>query len=196
MDRRDVRDLNYIAPVENLRSILENGIFSHKRAKKIVHRSVAMQEIQDRRKIKVIPGGRPLHDYVNLYFDARNPMLYKRLGEHETICVLQINPSVMELPGVVIADANASSGYARFARYPEGLRLIDKELVYAEYWTHPDQIVEWDRKAKKCAEILVPDVVDPKFILRISVSCDEAKAACMKVTDVLKCSIDRYLFFR
>ena len=87
-----------------------------------------MEEIQDRRKIKVVPGGRPLHEYVNLYFDARNPMLYKRRDQHLSICVLRIDPTVMELPGVVITDSNASSGYARFAAYPEGLHLIDKDI--------------------------------------------------------------------
>lgn len=191
MDRKDVRELNYITPIQNLPSILENGILSHKLASKILHRSVAMDEIQDLRKIKAVPRGRPLHDYVNLYFDARNPMLYKRLDQHRELCVLQVDPDVMGLPGVVIADSNASSGHARFAPYPQGLRLIDADMVYAASWIHPDdQILEWKHKAIKCAEVLVPDVVEPRYILGARVSCGEAKDACTALKDVLTYTVD------
>ena len=197
MDRKDVRGLNYIAPIENLGSILKKGIISHKLANKLTHRSVAMDEIQDRRKVKVVPGGRPLHEYANLYFDARNPMLSRRRDQHLSICVLEVDPIVMELPGVVIADRNASSGYARFSSYPEGLRLIDKDLVYAEYWTHPDdQILEWEHKSKKCAEVLVPDIVEARYIIAARVSCKEARDACATVADVLSYTVDAHLFFR
>jgi len=71
MNRNDLGELHYITPIGNVASIMSKGIFSHKRSKKIQHDSVAMQEIQDRRKKKVIPGGPPLHDYVNLYLNAR-----------------------------------------------------------------------------------------------------------------------------
>ncbi len=197
MDREDVRALNYIAPTQNLSSILRRGILSHGLATKIAHGSVAMEEIQDRRKVKVVPGGRPLHDYVNLYFDARNPMLSKRRAQHLAICVLEVDPAVMELPGVVIADRNASSGYARFAAYPQGLRLIEKDIVYAEYWTHPDdQILEWEHKSKKCAEVLVPDAVEPRYIVGARVSCAEARDACLAIADVLSYTVDAHLFFR
>ena len=85
MKPEDVRELHYITPIENLPSILEKGILSHKLASKIPHLSVALDVIQERRKNKIIPRGRPLHDYVNLYFDARNPMLYRRLEQHATV---------------------------------------------------------------------------------------------------------------
>lgn len=197
MNRSDVKELNYITPIQNLGSILENGILSHNLASKIRHRSVAMDEIQDLRKIKAVPRGRPLHDYVNLYFDARNPMLYKRLDLHLEICVLQVDASVMELPGVVIADRNASSGNARFASYPTGLGLIDKDTVYAEYWTHPeDQILEWRHKSMKCAEVLVPDIVEVRYILGARVSCREAEESCTALEGVLSFTVDAHLFFR
>ncbi|OPY65041.1 MAG: hypothetical protein A4E63_03186 [Syntrophorhabdus sp. PtaU1.Bin050] len=196
MDRNDVRELNYITPIQNLPSILERGILSHKLASKVAHSSVAMDEIQDRRKVKVVPGGRPLHEYVNLYFDSRNPMLYKRRVQHLELCVLQIDPAIMELSGVVIADRNASSGYARFASYPGGLSLIDRDMVYAESWIHADQISEWKHKAMKCAEVLVPDLVKVQYILGARVSCRDSRDACVAVADVLTYTIDEHLFFR
>ena len=70
MKLEELEELHYITPLANLRSIIERGILSHQKAEKIVHRSVAMDEIQERRKKVVVPGGRPLHQYVNLYFHA------------------------------------------------------------------------------------------------------------------------------
>src|SRR6478735_9183939 len=98
----------------NLPSILSLGILSHIRAERIPHDSIAMQEIQDRRAEKRLPNGRALHDYVNLYFNARNPMMYKRKEGHASLCVLRIRPDILELPGVMMADGNAAAGLTRF----------------------------------------------------------------------------------
>jgi hypothetical protein len=197
MNREDVKELHYITPIENLPSILEKGILSHKLAQRVPHDSVALEAVQDRRKNKVIPRGRSLHDYVNLYFDARNPMLYLRLNQHAELCILRVNPSVMELPGVVIADHNASSGYARFFPYPDGLKYIDKDTVYAEYWTHPDDaIAEMEHKSKKCAEVLVPDLVKPDYVLGACVSCAAALKSCGMTGVAISVTIDTHLFFR
>ena len=102
MNRDDINELHYITPITNVPSILQHGLLSHSRSQKVVHRSVAMAEIQQRRSGKVVPGGRPLHDYVNLYFHARNPMLYKRKAQHQGLCVLRISPEVLDLSGAII----------------------------------------------------------------------------------------------
>src|SRR5712691_2607983 len=51
--------------------------------------------------------------YVNLYLCARNPILYKRQSRHAELCVLRIDPRVLDLPGVVVTDGNAASAYVR-----------------------------------------------------------------------------------
>ena len=56
MNRCDIMELHYIAPIANVPSIIKHGILSHTLACKIVHNSVAMPEIQERRKNKQIPG--------------------------------------------------------------------------------------------------------------------------------------------
>ena len=107
MRREDLDELHYITAMENLPSIMTLGILSHRRAQKLPHMSVAMKEIQDRRAKVTVPGGRPLHDYANLYICARNPMMYLRHGAHLTLCVLRISTSVLDLPAVVVTDGNA-----------------------------------------------------------------------------------------
>ncbi|HOZ46672.1 MAG TPA: DarT ssDNA thymidine ADP-ribosyltransferase family protein, partial [Candidatus Hydrogenedentes bacterium] len=92
--------------------MLRLGILSHGRAQEVEHVSVAMEEIQARRKDKQIPGARRLHEYVNLYFDAHNPMLSRLRQNNDAVCVLRVHPRVLDLPEVVVADRNASSDWA------------------------------------------------------------------------------------
>lgn len=196
MNREDVTELHYITPIANVASILKYGLLSHNQAEKVLHRSVAMPEIQDMRTRKVVPGGRPLHDYVNLYFHARNPMLYKRQAEHQTLCVLRISAAVLDLPNVVITDGNAASQYTAFWPSPNGLQHLNGEDVYAKWWTDENEIVKWEKTRKKCAEVLVPDQIRANCILGAYVSCEQAKAALATVGFGLPIAIDAQLFFQ
>ena len=158
MQRCELEELHYITPIENLGSVCELGILSHARARVVEHTSVAMVEIQDIRSEKIVPQGRRLHEYVNLYFHARNPMMWIRRDQHECLCVLRVSPNVLDVPGAVVTDQNASPGSA-FAP----ARRRDRYQLTAKYvrrdWTHPDQITYWRWKSMKCAEVLVPDQV-------------------------------------
>jgi hypothetical protein len=157
---------------------MQLGILSRRAVerRKIEFASVAAEEIQERRKPKNVPGGRPLHEYVNLYISARNPMMYRRRSKHAELCVLQVSPQVLNLPNVVIADGNAASQYTAFWPSPSGLAKIDKDTVFAEHWTDPDPISKLRKTRVKCAEVLVPDRVDPSLIVGVYVSSAEVEA--------------------
>lgn len=196
MRREELVELHYITHTNNVRSILRLGILSNRRASRIGHTSVAMQDVQDRRARVVVPGGRKLHEYANLYVCARNPMLYKRQGQHLDLCVLQVSTDVLDLDGVVVTDANASSDYVRFAAAPGGLSIVDREATFAEYWTDPDPIVQWQKKSAKCAEVLVPDKVAPNFIVGAYVSCQEAQDRLNGLGTGIGVTISGHMFFR
>jgi hypothetical protein len=123
MDRGDLDELHSIQPIANVAGILELGILSHNRARVVERVDVAAAEIQDRRVGVTVPGGRPLHDYANLYFDARNPMMSVRRTRHAELCVLRISCDVLDLPDVVVTDGNASSDYIRFGAARRRTRL-------------------------------------------------------------------------
>jgi len=196
VNRSDLLELHFITMIANVPTILEHGILCHHEATKLNPASVAMPEIQEIREGKVVPGGLPLHKYANLYFHARNPMLYLRKDQHVDLCVLRISPDVLDLPGVVITDGNAASGYTAFLPSPEGLSKVERDLVYAEYWTDEDQIVAWTKKRVRCAEVLVPSRVEARFILGAYVSCQRAARALSAAALGLDIRIDAHLFFR
>ncbi len=163
MSHRVVEFYN-IMPIVNIPSVLQHGILSHERCSKLEHVDVSMEAIQERRDAVQIPGGMKLHQYANLYFDARNPMMYKRSAQAPALCVLRINTTVLEQPGCVLADRNASSDYVRFLS-PAHISFLDFDKIYAPDWRHPDdRIAYYKHRSQKCAEILIPNVVEPQYI--------------------------------
>ena len=197
MERAELTELHYITPIANLASILKHGILSHRLAASLPHHSVAMSEIQERRQGVCVPGGRPLHEYANLYLCARNPMLFKRRDRHPELCVLPVSTDVLDLPGVIITDGNAASSYTRFLPSPQGLEEIDHRLVFAKYWTDWDIFQQWHKKRAKCAEVLVPERVPPNFITGIYVSCSQSlqRCLCLSLKPNLVVKVDAHLFF-
>jgi hypothetical protein len=123
-------------------------------------------------------------------------MMYKRQAQYKELCVLIISPSVLDLSGTVICDRNASSEYAIFKPAPVGLEIVNREWTFAKYWTDPDQITEWKKKAAKCAEVLVPGKVKSDYITGAYVSCQEGMDQLLALRTGLSVAINSDLFFR
>jgi hypothetical protein len=145
--------------------MLEEGILCHRLAERTAqgYVSVADHEVQARRAGKRIWLGRyyrRLHDYANLYIDARNAMLFVLLQTGQgDLTVLAIDPAVLDLRGVVIADRNAASLGPRFLPSAQGIDALDEAVVTAERWTDSP-----DARQRRMAEVLVPSRVSPSFI--------------------------------
>jgi len=175
---------------------MQCGILSNERSKNLRHESLAMEEIQSKRKNKQIPSARKLHEYANLYFDAHNPMLSKRRDKNNQICILRVNTSVLDLPDVIISDRNAASNWARFDSVIDGLAALDKDKIYARYWTNANNQYDlWENKSVKCAEVLIPDRVEPKYILGAYVANQTALKAFQQLNIQLTVSIINDIFF-
>lgn len=196
MDRGHLEELHYIAPIANLASIAISGILSHRRAEALKHESVAMQEIQDIRARKRVPGGRPLHEYANLYVNGRNPMLFKRIAEFSDLVVIRVTADVLDLHDVVVTDQNAASDYVRFAAAPLGLAVVSEDYTFADYWTHADQIEQWRHKSLMCAEVLVPDLVPANYITGVHAPSASVLDKVRAITPGLAATVNGKLFFR
>lgn len=158
------KGLYSIMPISNIPSIMRCGILSHQRAELVQHKSIALNEVQDRRANVRIPNGLALHQYVNLYFDPRNPMMYCRKDIAQELCVLRIKFDILEKDNVVVSDRNASRGNVLFCTPLEGLAKLDFQTIFARSWADPDQYIWYEKKGIKCAEVLVPYQVTPEYI--------------------------------
>ncbi len=184
-----------ITPLVNIPSILRNGILSHAQASKLPHHSVALQEVQDKRDQKQISGGLALHEYANVYFHARNPMMSRRRNEAHSLCVLRVSTEILKISGAVITDQNAVSKYVKFSA-PDRLKIMDLDYVFAANWKHPDnQIEEWRHSSAKCAEALIPHKIPPHYLLGAYVVNDAVRAELAAHGFTLPIDINADLFF-
>jgi ssDNA thymidine ADP-ribosyltransferase DarT-like protein len=193
----EISELHYITPLKNVPSILQRGILSHNRAAKLKHNDISMREIQDVRANKRVPGGLPLHDYANLYFNGRNKMMAKKRPEHDRLCVLRVSTEALNIPDAVIADQNASSKYALFLPSPLGLQKLQHDEIFVRSWKCPDdQIREWRLGSFVCAELLVPHVVAPKLILGAYVLDGVVRTRFTELEPKLECVVNADIFLR
>lgn len=184
-------------PLENVVSVNDKGILCHELSKELPnHISVADVDVQIRRERIKIPNGMFLHQYANLYFDVRNPMLYKLKDKNDSIAILLVSIDVLNLPNVVVSDMNAAKYMAAYYNVEMGLDKISFDKVFQRDWNAEDPL-EYDKlKGIKCAEVLVPKFVDRKYISRYIVYNSNAKQQLIKQgiseSDIV---IDRDLFF-
>lgn len=108
--------------------------------------------------------GRKLTEFVNLYFEPRNAMMYRLVCNKgaSKLAILQITPSVMHQPGVFFTDRNAATYNAQFYSEPKDLKHIDAKILKHEYWTDST-----DTKQRMMAELLVPDAIGAEHIIKV-----------------------------
>lgn len=150
-------ELYHMTHYSNLPSILERGLLSHNSvaASEIGRVDISEPNVQHRRARPEPVFCRPIHDYVPLYFNPRNPMLYYRKNLQHEIVILRIAVEVCDLGlPILFTDGNAASQDTRFSCSPEVIK-DSMAALDAEYWTNFQ-----DGKRRRCAEVLVPDRLD------------------------------------
>ena len=178
MPKLDIGNLYYITHVDNLPSILENGILSHQKIEEegMQPARIYNTEIVNRRKEKNTPDRKSLWSYANLYFQPRNPMMYRVVNEKEKrakdLAIVSVTIKVLQTPGVFITDGNAANDPTQFYTPTDGLKMIRQQwkIVQSEWWNNLD-----GSKRKIMAECLVPHRVDPELINSIYVADEETR---------------------
>lgn len=162
------KGLYYIIHIDNLQSILERGILSHNQVQRIEHHDIHDAKILRRRKELSLDGETiTMQDYVNLYFQPRNAMLFRLIQTmgKEKLAVLRIQPTVIEEPGIIFSDRNAAASQAQFFTDVDDLEEIDVEVFRIGYWGRND-----DRRQRMMAEVLVPRPIRRDEIVSIYVA--------------------------
>lgn len=205
MHRADVVELHFITPTVNVPSIMERGILCNRLMSRLTHQSLADEAVQSRRASRKIPGGLPLHSYVNLYFNARNAMLYRILKNYDgdvgvdpaTVVILRVDDTILDLEGVVITDINAASDTEpRWHTVEEGIAALDKAAVYRTSWRHADVWEKTRRKQRMMAETLVPHRIETDYITGAYVVSQSAAAELSRMAPTLATEVNTHMFFK
>ncbi|MEH2315957.1 DarT ssDNA thymidine ADP-ribosyltransferase family protein [Nostoc sp.] len=176
MRKPDIKSLYYITYIENLPSILQRGILSHKAVEElgVSYTPIYDSGIVSKRKDKSTPARNSLWEYANLYFQPRNPMMYRVVHEKDKrdIAVVGVKPDVLAAAGGLITDGNAANDPTQFFAIKEGIEILHKQwkIIQNEWWNELD-----GSKRKIMAECLVPEQISPELVHSVFVADYKAK---------------------
>ncbi len=148
----------------NVRNILRLGILNYYDAHRLSTEVMDISEpsVQRRREKTEQQYGRKIHDYVALYINPRNPMLYCRKYMQDKLCLISVSLTVLGENQYLLSDGNAASSDTNFYASISDLQSLPWGVLMANYWTgYPDG------KRKRCSEVLVHSIVSPRYIQAI-----------------------------
>lgn len=195
----EVKGLYYITHVNNLPSIAMSGILAHR---KVLESEIPFTPIYDagivsNRERKRVTGNKTLWDFANMYFQPRNPMLYRVLREKDKadIVVVAIHPAVLTLSGAFVTTGNAASSDTEIFDSQEGQKHVfaNWKVISSDWWNSVD-----GSKRKIMAECLVPDRVPPEYIHSVYVATQTVaeKVRQMKLGRDIPVIPEPNMFFR
>jgi O-acetyl-ADP-ribose deacetylase (regulator of RNase III) len=179
---QEIRELYYITHKDNLASILKNGILSHDEINRrgIEYARVYNEDIVSARGEKKAPDGRSLWEFANLFFQPRNPMMYRVIdprttpnGGPQNIVVVGVRRSVLHRNDIYITNGNAANNATIFYPGSEFGRLQPSLMkdIDKKFWKKVD-----GSKRKIMAECLVPKAIRPDYIEEVFAPNSEVAA--------------------
>ena len=195
--------LYYLSPLENFKSIVENGILSKNETinKKLNSFSFADNDVQLWRKSKecVISNfeKKKLHDLVPLYLNPKTPTLYARkpIQDKLFLCLIDSKQLISDT-GIEFAftDGNAANRTTKFYRNLIDLNCLNWEIINSFSWND-----KTDGKRIRNSEFLIFPKIDIKFIKMISCfdldGVDRIKKILTENKLKIETNVNKNLFF-
>lgn len=164
----------HMTHIENLENVLRSGgILSYNRMKGLLYQNLSNEDVQLGRSQIIIPAtGRPLHDYVPLYFGFKTPMVAYNQKINSELIFLRASLDILTIQGVVISDGNARSRKTSFAIFKtmDDLACLDCKAIQSVKYAGDVEL-----KRRKQAELLIPDTLEWLNIYDIIVFSDLTK---------------------
>lgn len=187
--KHGVETIWHMTHKNNVRSILEYGISSNKRAASVGNvTDISNQEVQFLRSKKDVFYNRDLHEYTPTYINIKNPMLYVKRDINEDLCLLEISISCLSNNNFVFTDGNAASLKTKMFCSAEDIKHLPWEVLESSYWNDFP-----DGKRQMCAEVLVYPEIKPEHIK--TVYCYSQKTFFEVNNKNFKFKIDKNMYF-
>jgi hypothetical protein len=169
-----IESLFHITHVDNLVSIHDCGLLSRHaiETEELPYHDLSDPGCQARRSDRCVGTDHvDLHNFVPLFINPRNPMLYRlqknaeQGGETSALAILEFGPQPAHWRASLISDGIASSGASQLfhATDPQAQEALDWEAIGRRSWVDGPA----DTGRKKMAEVLVSEVLLPYNIKRI-----------------------------
>jgi len=205
------RQLEYLAVEANLPAIVRDGLRAPGRATNI--------EAADPRATDALPwvgelrcdpiNGLRLVDYVPLFLNCRNTVMYTNLMSGRPLCVVRVRAGAVNTPGTILSNGPIARDTTRFFDPFEATSQVDLNAIRATSWSvfegNPGARVRTgnDERIKSAmqATLLVPDFVTADLIEGIIVPSEtsaarvRAQLRAQRITTQVPVSVDANRFF-
>lgn len=162
LDSNENFKLYHMTHIDNLFEIMAKGLFSHSSVG--AYKDVSNISVNEIRNAEEPIFHRPIHNYVPLYFNVRNAMLYAVQSNYaDRIIILEFDNMVCLPKDVLFTYNNAACLDAVF--YSTAQEFVEDNLwsrIYQRYWGADKNI-----KQEMMSECLVLDHINSSLIKKI-----------------------------
>lgn len=165
-----IRKLNFriyhMTHVSNLKGIFENGLICHEKVKS--YTDISNNDVNKRRVAKNNPHKISLHQYVPLYFNPRNAMLFtcqKKFGQD--VVILEIDKSVISNDYTLFSEGNAARKDSKITTNKLDLANFRWEEINSLAWTNIGSDVNESLKSLMMSECLILNRIDIDKIMKV-----------------------------
>ena len=125
IEKVGIATIDHMTHIDNLGSIFKNGLLAHNNPYKKI--DISNKEVNDRRnKIEPIYN-RNVHDYVPLYFNPRNAMLYRnKMKFDDKIVILAFKNDTILLENSFFTNGNVASDHTL---YSNDIKELEHEVL-------------------------------------------------------------------
>ncbi len=164
--------LFHMTHIRNLRSIVELGLYCHAKAPEYL--DISNAKVNARRSKTEPIHNRPLHDYVPLYFNPRNAMLFQEQCEfQDQVVLIEVRPEACLADFSIFAEKNAAANDCKFVYCLSDVKKFRWDRIQAENWSN-DGITNIDSKQLMMSECLISDHIDTTQFSAIHTANDRA----------------------
>jgi len=150
--------LFHMTHIRNLRSIVELGLFCHDKAPEYL--DISNAKVNARRSRAEPIHNRPLHDYVPLYFNPRNAMLFQKQCEFlDRVVLIEVRPEACLSDFSIFSEKNAAANDCKFAYCLSDVEKFRWDRIRAENWSSGG-ITNIDSKQLMMSECLISEHID------------------------------------
>jgi hypothetical protein len=178
-----------------LKVILKDGLMSHNLVRTYV--DISNNDVNKRRSRTDNPHKINLHQYVPLYFNPRNAMLFscqKQFGED--IVILEIDNEEISNDYTLFSEGNAARQDSKITTNKLDLANFKWEAINSSAWSDNYSGVDINLKSLMMSECLILNSLNSQHILRIFCSNENVRARLFQqsLTNV-DIEVDKSLFF-
>lgn len=168
----NVKSIDHMTHIDNLSSIIKNGLYPHNNSYKQVDIEAPYVGEQ---KTKIEPiYNRNIKQYVPLYFNPRNEMLFENQNLYgEDIVILAFEPDILMGDDVVFTNGDSGSSETMYSNQIIDLQQMDWRKVWSRGWLnrYDESAVNFCMKA----EVLIYKKVEIEKLMTIYCSSNHIK---------------------